>query len=73
MALANIRKDTDEGKAVFAAAAHALKSLGAADKVLTVADSVKVAAEFGKERLNGDGVVPPDGIADERARAVATP
>ncbi|MEZ6038189.1 MAG: hypothetical protein R3F29_11950 [Planctomycetota bacterium] len=71
VALANIRKDTDEGKAVFAAAAHALKTLGAADKVLTVADSVKIAAEFGKERLNGDGVVPPESVVDEKARAVA--
>ncbi|MCB9877957.1 MAG: hypothetical protein H6835_10175 [Planctomycetes bacterium] len=71
VALANIRKDTAEGKAVFAAAAHALKSLGGEAKVLTVADSVRVAEIFAKAQQNGDGTVPPAAIADEKARAVA--
>lgn len=71
VAIANIRKDTDEGKAVFASAKHALKSLGSEAKVITVDDTVKVGEVFAKAKLNGDGIVPAATIEDEAVSAVA--
>ena len=72
VALANIRKDTDEGKAVFASAKHALKSLKTESVVITVDDIIEVTKIFAKAKLNGDGIVPAETIEDEAVRAVAT-
>lgn len=71
VAIANIRKDTEEGKAVFASAKHALKSLGSEAAVITVDDTTKVTEVFSKAKLNGDGIVPADSIDDEAVSAVA--
>jgi hypothetical protein len=72
VALANLRKDTAEGKALLASATHILKSLGKEASVITVADAEKTAEVFAKAKRNADGVVPPDTVDDEKARAVAT-
>ncbi|MGE3353332.1 MAG: hypothetical protein AB7O84_16455 [Planctomycetota bacterium] len=70
--LANLRTDTDEGKALLASARHILKSIGKADAAaLSVDDAMATADFFAQARLNGDGVVPVDEVADEDARAVA--
>lgn len=71
VALANLRKDTAEGKALLASAQHTLKSLGKETPSITVADASKTADFFAAAKRNGDGVVPPDAVADEKARAVA--
>ncbi|HEX5051636.1 MAG TPA: hypothetical protein VFZ65_07695 [Planctomycetota bacterium] len=71
VALANLRKDTAEGKALLASAQHILKSLGKEATSITVADSEKTADVFAKARRNGDGIVPPATVEDEGARAVA--
>ena len=39
--------------------------------MITVADTAKTAEVFAKGKRNGDGIVPPDTIDDEQARAVA--
>ena len=72
VALANLRKDTAEGKALLASAQHILKSLGKEAAVITVADAEKTAEVFAKAKRNADGIVPPDTVDDEKARAVAT-
>ena len=71
VALANLRKDTTEGKALLASAQHILKSLGKEAAVITVADAEKTAEVFAKAKRNADGIVPPDTVDDEKARAVA--
>ncbi|HEU4417626.1 MAG TPA: hypothetical protein VFT55_01735, partial [Planctomycetota bacterium] len=71
VALANLRTDTAEGKTLLASAQHILKSLGKDMSVITVADTAKTAEVFAKGKRNGDGIVPPDTIDDEQARAVA--
>ncbi len=72
VALANLRKDTAEGKALLASAQHTLKSLGKEAAVITVADTLKTADFFAAAERNGDGIVPPATVADEKARTVAT-
>ena len=71
VALANLRKDTTEGKALLASAQHILKSLGKEAAMITVADAEKTAEVFAKAKRNADGIVPPDTVDDEKARAVA--
>lgn len=71
VALANLRKDTAEGKALLASAQHILKSLGKEAAVITVADAEKTSEVFAKAKRNADGIVPPDTVDDEKARAVA--
>ena len=56
--LANLRKDTDEGKALLASAQHILKSLGRKSGVITVADAEKTSDVFSNAQKNGDGIVP---------------
>src|SRR5262245_30771802 len=70
--LANIRTDTDEGKAVLASAQHILAGLGK-DKAsaITIEDATKTAELFAKAKHNGDGVVPPESVEDPAARQVA--
>lgn len=69
--LANIRQDTEEGKALLASAKHTLKTLGKEAALVTVDDTLKVVDAAAKAKHNGDGVVPPATIDDEAARAVA--
>ena len=69
--LANLRKDTAEGKTLHASATHILKNLGKDATVITVADTAKTADVFAKSKRNGDGIVPADTVDDEKARAVA--
>jgi len=70
--LANLRKDTAEGKTLLASAQHILHSLGKGDAtVITVADAAQTADVFIKARRNGDGSVPPETIDDPTARMVA--
>ena len=71
VALASLRSDTTEGKVLRASAQHILHSLGKEATKITVADSEQTAEVFAKARRNGDGVVPPDTVDDEAARAVA--
>ncbi|MBL8756085.1 MAG: hypothetical protein JNK15_22520 [Planctomycetes bacterium] len=71
VALAHLRKDTAEGKALLASAQHILKSLGKEAAVITIADAEKTAEVFAKAKRNADGIVPPDTVDDEKARAVA--
>lgn len=72
VALANLRKDTAEGKTLLASAQHILRSLGKEASVITVADAEKTAEVFANAKRNGDGVVPPESLDDDKARAVAT-
>lgn len=69
--LANLRKDTAEGKTLLASATHILKNLGKEATVITVADTAKTADVFAKAKRNGDGIVPADTVDDEKARGVA--
>ncbi len=69
--LANIRQDTDEGKALLASAKHVLKTLGKDAAIITVDDTLQVVEAAAKAQYNGDGVVPPASITDEAARKVA--
>jgi hypothetical protein len=69
--LANIRQDTEEGKALLASAKHTLRTLGKEAPIVTVEDTLKVVDAAAKAKHNGDGVVPPATIDDEAARAVA--
>lgn len=63
---------TPEGQAVLAAAKHMLAGLGKADAaVVTVDDAMKMTELMEKARLNGDGVVPPETIADSATQAAA--
>ncbi len=72
VALANLRQDTDEGKALRKSAQHILKGLGKAEaKVITVADAAATAEVFKDAKHNGDGIVPPQSIDDAAARKVA--
>jgi hypothetical protein len=71
VALANLRKDTAEGKALIASAQHILKSLGKEAAVITIADAEQTAEVFAKAKRNADGIVPPETVDDEKARAVA--
>ncbi len=71
--LANLRKDTEEGKALLASAQHILKSIGKENAtVITIADAAQTADVLAKGKRNGDGVVPPETVDDAKARAVAT-
>ena len=71
VALSNLKKDTAEGKALLASAQHILKSLGKEAAVITTAEASKTTDFFAAAKRNGDGVVPPDTVDDDKARAVA--
>lgn len=72
VALANLRTDTAEGKALLASCKHILKSLGKESATtITVADASQMAEVFAKAKHNGDGVVAPEDVPDAKARAVA--
>ncbi|MBM4063768.1 MAG: hypothetical protein FJ265_22115, partial [Planctomycetes bacterium] len=70
--LGNLRKDSDESKLLLTSSKHVLKGLGKENAtVITVADTAATADVFARSRHNGDGVVPPEAVDDEAARAVA--
>ncbi len=70
--LADLRADTDEGKALRASAEYVLKSLKKPLDVITIDDAAKTADVHANARLNGDGIVPPDALADAGAQRAAT-
>ncbi|MBM3973556.1 MAG: hypothetical protein FJ301_05590 [Planctomycetes bacterium] len=71
VALADLRADTDEGKALRASAEYILASLRKPLDAITIADAAKVAEVFASARRNGDGVVPPETLADAASKQVA--
>jgi hypothetical protein len=61
--------DTDDGKLLLSTAKKILQSLGKADaKEISVADMKDAIGAFEKEKLNGDGVVPPETADDEAVK-----
>lgn len=69
LALSAIDDTKDEGKLLVATAKKILASLGKAEaKEITVADMKDAIGAFEKEKLNGDGVVPPETADDEAVR-----
>jgi len=73
VALANLRTDTQEGKAMLASAQRLLKGLQKTDAgVVTVDDAMRFASMFATATHNGDGIVPPDTIDDAASRQLAT-
>lgn len=72
VALASIDAGTPDGKRVLASAKHILAGLGKPDSAeITVEDAGKAAALVAAGKYNGDGVVPPTSVDDEKLRAVA--
>jgi hypothetical protein len=69
--LASIRTDTPEGERVLTSARHILAGLGRDAQRITVGDSTQTTASFSRAHRNGDGIVPPESIADAGARRVA--
>ena len=73
VALANLRTDTDEGKALLQAAKHLLKQIGKSDaSSFTVADVTVEADKLAAAATNGDGIVVPETIADAALQSLAT-
>lgn len=70
--LASIDASQPEGKRLLASAKIILENLGRPDATaITVADAQRTAEVFKAARLNGDGIVPPDTIADPAVRKAA--
>jgi hypothetical protein len=70
--LSAIDDRTEEGKAVLAGARHVLSLLGRPDaSEIALSDVEEAEGLFAKARLNGDGVVLPPSVEEERLRAVA--
>ncbi len=70
--LAAIDAATPEGRALAGGARHILASLGkAAAEVVTPADVADTSKVFAKTAFNGDGILPPEAVADPEARKVA--
>ncbi len=70
--LSVVNPSTPEGQIVLAAAKLMLEGLGKADAtVVTIEDAKKTAELMANARLNGDGVVPPESIADAALQAAA--
>jgi hypothetical protein len=65
LALSAIDDEEEEGKLLLKSAKKILSSLGKSDaKEISVADMKDAIGAFEKEKLNGDGVVPPDSAED---------
>jgi hypothetical protein len=72
VSLANIRTDTEEGRALLASAERALVLIDAKEsRTFCAEDAVAAAGKLDQAEWNGDGVVPPDVIKDAADRAVA--
>jgi hypothetical protein len=71
LALSAIDDEEDEGKLLLKSAKKILKSLGKPDaKEISVADMKDAIGAFEKEKLNGDGVVPPETAEDATLKKV---
>jgi hypothetical protein len=69
LALSAIDDEEEEGKLLLKSAKKILSSLGKSDaKEISVADMKDAIGAFEKEKLNGDGVVPPDSAEDAALR-----
>lgn len=72
VSLAALQQGTPEGKSVLASAKHILAVLEKPDGTsITVEEASKAAALVAQGKFNGDGVVPPASIDDEKLRAIA--
>ena len=70
--LASINTAHPDGKKLLTSAKMILENLGKADAAeITVADTMQTAEFFKKAKLNGDGVVPPESMADAADAAAA--
>ncbi|MEO7464779.1 MAG: hypothetical protein ABIV42_04810 [Nitrosospira sp.] len=70
VALADIDDSSEEGQQVLVSAQYILKSLGKPDATqISLADMADIEKFVAGLEFNGDGVVPPDRIADEGVRA----
>jgi hypothetical protein len=70
--LSAISTATAEGRALLGGARQILASLGKPGAtVVTPADVADTSKVFAKTALNGDGILPPDAVADPDARKVA--
>ncbi len=68
--LGTLSDATDDGRKVLAAAKTVLKGLGRPEaSMLTVNDAAGAVQAFDQLAFNGDGVVPPESLTDEVARA----
>ncbi len=73
MPLSSINDATDEGRAVLAGARLVLANLGRPDATeITLDDVCDTARIFAEGMYNGDGVVPPQAVADPELRAVVS-
>ena len=70
MALADIDDSSEEGQRILVSAQYILKSLGKPEATrISLADMDDIEKFVAGLEFNGDGVVPPDRIADEGVRA----
>ncbi len=70
VALADIDDSSEEGQQVLVSAQYILKSLGKPDAAqISLTDMADIEKFVAGLEFNGDGVVPPDRIADEAVRA----
>lgn len=70
--LAAISTATPEGRALAGGARQILASLGKPDAtVVTPADVADTSKVFARTAFNGDGILPPEAVADPEARRVA--
>jgi hypothetical protein len=70
VALADIDDSSEEGQQVLVSAQYILKSLGKPDATqISLTDMADIEKFVAGLEFNGDGVVPPDHIADEAVRA----
>lgn len=74
--LAELNKDTEEGRTLLASAGQILSNLGLGKDSISVADTSDSIAIFAKTRFNGDGIITPastdeDALKDVITKAVA--
>lgn len=64
--------ESDDAKLIKRTAKEILRGLDKADATsISVDDTKEAVANFDKEPFNGDGVLPPESVTDEKLRAVA--
>jgi len=70
--LSAINDATPEGAQLLASAKRILFNLGKPDaQAITIADTTDTARIFAQTKFNGDGVIPPDAVDDDEAKALA--
>ncbi|MBO4288181.1 MAG: hypothetical protein J5985_08480 [Kiritimatiellae bacterium] len=66
--LSSFNTATEEGKALLTAVKEVLKSLGKADaQEISLADAIDAENAFSATAFNGDGIVPPESVAQDAA------